>query len=751
MAAPRARARDAAPPFQISRRGFLAGVSAAAAGLALGLDLPRAAADPGAQLFQPNVWLQIGTDGAVTVAVHRSEMGQGIRSTMPVIIADELGADLARVHVVQADGDAKYGDQDTDGSSSIRGKLDWLRAMGAAAREMLVAAAAKRWGVSPAHLIARDHAVHDGHRALGFGELALAAAALPVPKQPVLRPFAELRHVGTQLPNVDGDDIITGRAIYGADVVLPHMLTAAIARPPVAGGKVARYDAARALAIPGVRKVVELPALALPFKFKPLGGVAVLADHTWAALKGRAALAIEWDAGPYGDYDSDAYRAELDAAIHAPGVVVRHTGDVDAALAGAAKLVEASYHAPHLAHQMMEPPAAVAHVTADRAEVWSPTQSPQEVRSEVAAALGLALDKVTAHVTLLGGAFGRKAKPDCEVEAALLARAAGVPVRVQWTRDDEMRHAYYHTTSAQLLTAGLDRAGEVVAWRHRTAFPAIGSTFDGTSVHPSAGELGQGVTDLPLAIPNVQCESGAAPARVRIGWMRSVCNIHHAFAVQSFIAELAHATGRDHRELLLRVLGPARHVDAAELGVKDVQNYRAPLAEHPIDTGRLRGVIERVTDRAGWGTPQGANRALGLAAHRSFLSYVAVVVAVTRDARGLPHVERAWVAADVGRVMNPDRVRAQMEGSIVFGTSIALHGAITMKRGVVEQQNFRDSPIARIGEAPQAIDVELVASTLPPGGVGEPGTPPVAPAIANAWFALTGERVRDLPMIKTRT
>jgi isoquinoline 1-oxidoreductase beta subunit len=736
--------------IEVTRRGFLAGLGAASAGLALGWRLEGTAEAAGATVFAPNPFIQIGSDGVVTIVCARSEMGQGVRSSLPALIADELGADPVKIRVVQGDADERYGDQNTDGSTSVRNFFEPLRQVGATARAMLITAAAARWRVPAGRLTTHHDAVHDPktRRSLGFGALVAAAAALPVPKAAPLRPRSELTHLGTALPLRDGADYVTGNAAYGADVRVPGMLTAVIAHPPAVFGKVARVDDARARAVPGVRHVVTLPALAAPAAAQPLGGVAVIADHTYAALRGRAALDITWDGGPNADHDSDRYTEQLLAAVRAPGDTVRKVGDAERALASAAKVIEAEYVVPHLTHAPMEPPAALVKIDGDRAEVWACTQDPQDAQETVAKALGIARANVTMHVTFLGGGFGRKSIPDYIVEAALLAKAAGAPVRVQWTREDEIRHGYYHTHSAQALAAGLDAGGNVVAWRHRIAFPSIGATFAPDKQHPSLGELSQGIIDLPLAVPNVLFQTGAAPQRVRIGWMRSVNNVQHAFAVQSFIAELAAATRRDPRDMLLAVLGPARTLTPEGQGVEKLTNYGTPIAVQPIDVARFHRVIERVTTAAGWDTARKSGRALGLAVHRSFLSYIAVVAEVGRAPQGGFRVERAWIAADAGTIINADRVRAQLEGAFVFGMSSALHGAITVKRGAVQQSNFRDYPLARIGEAPREIHVDLVPSDAPPGGVGEPGVPPVAPAILNAVFALTGQRIRTLPVVR---
>jgi isoquinoline 1-oxidoreductase beta subunit len=752
--------------IEVTRRGFLRGLGTATAGLALGwriLDAGTASAAPIARavtaghaasptVFAPNPFIQIGSDGLVTIVCHRSEMGQGIRSSLPILLADELGADPAKIKIVQGDGDEKFGDQNTDGSTSIRKFFEPMRQVAATARVMLVSVAATRWHVPATRLTTHDDAVHDPatKKSLPFAQLAAAAAALPVPKTAKLRPQKELVHVGTELPLRDGHAYVTGQAAYAADIRIPGMLTAVIAHPPAVFGKVATLDDRRARAVPGVRKIVQLSAATPPAGAQPLGGVAVIADHTFAALRGRAALDITWDGGINGDYDSEKYTEQLLAAVRAPGELVRKVGDAEQALAGAAKVVTAEYVVPHLTHSPMEPPAALAKVDGDRCEVWACTQDPQDARAEVAKALGIPKENVTLHVTFLGGGFGRKSIPDYVVEAALVAKAAGAPVRVQWSREDEIRHGYYHTHSAQALAAGLDAHGNVVAWRHRLAYPSISATFAPDKQHPSDGELGQGVLDLPLAVPNVLVQTGAAPQHIRIGWMRSVNNVQQAFAVQSFIAELAHVTNRDPRDMLAQVVGPARIITPADQGLEKLGNYGQPITQHPIDVGRLHRVLDTVTTAAGWDRAKREGRALGVAVHRSFLSYIGVVTQVGLDARGDVRVEEAWIAADCGTIINAERVRSQLEGAFVFGMTSAWHGAITVKRGAVEQRNFRDYPLTRIGEAPRKIHVELIANDGPPGGVGEPGVPPVAPSILNAVFALTGKRVRTLPFLPFR-
>ncbi len=751
--------------ISLVRRSFLQALGLGGAAFALGIEhaeagppkaKPNGKVDPDASTLAA-VWVHhpfiaIAANGAVTIASHRAEMGQGVRSTLPVLMADELGADMKQVSLRQADGDEAYGDQSTDGSTSVRSHYEDLRKIAATARMMLIAGVAKKWKVEPSTCVATHHAINHppSKRSMSFGEASLLAATMPVPdvKTVELRPESELTSLFRDLPHLDAFDMSTGRAQYGADIRLPGMLVAVIARPPVVFGKVKSFDPAPALAIKGVRKVVEMPAPKPPCHFQPLGGVAVIAENTWSAMRGRRALEIKWDDGDNRTYDSIAYRETLLASVRAKGEVVRKLGDVDAALAAAKKKVEAEYVLPHLAHAPMEPPACLAHFKGDSCEVWAPTQEPQDARDEVAKALGLDKKKVTVHMTFLGGAFGRKAKPDFIVEAALLSKMAGAPVRVQWTREDDIRHGYYHSTCAHRFSAGMDATGKVTAWLHRCAFPSISSTFANGVTHAGAGELQQGTTDFPLAVPNFRMENGEAKAHVRIGWLRSVHNINYAFAAGSFIDELAVARAADPRDMLLEIVGPARVLSAADLGVAKASNYGAPLDKHPIDTARLRRVIERVTELADWTSARKSGRFLGLAAHRSFLSYVAVVMSVVMDG-GKPRVDEAWIVADAGKVLNHDRARAQMEGAIIFGIGLAMHGAITMKNGAVEQGNFRDYRIARIGEVPSKLHIELVKSDRPPGGIGEPGLPPVAPALANAVFAATGKRIRELPLMKS--
>jgi len=493
---------------------------------------------------------------------------------------------------------------------------------------------------------------------------------------------------------------------------------------------------------------VELPSSPLPAEFNPLGGVAVIASNTWAAIQGRNALKIEWDNGEHASYDSLAYKAELEAAVRQPGKVVRQQGDVDAALQGAAKRLEAEYYLPHLAQAPMEPPAATARIVKGHCEIWTCTQAPQLTRDKVAKWLKLPEDKVTVNVTLLGGGFGRKSKPDYVIEAALLSQAMqGKPVKVTWTREDDLHHAYFHTVSLERLEAGLDAQGKPIAWLHRTAAPSISSTFGPDSKQQMPVELGMGVINVPFAIDNLRIENPPAAAHTRIGWFRSVSNIPHAFAVQSFVAEMATAAGRDHRDFLLDLIGPARRIDPTSLN--DTWNHGESPALYPVDTGRLRRVIETATREAGWGRQLPKGHGLGLAAHYSFVTYVAVVVEVAVDEAGKLSIPRVDVAVDCGPQVNPERIRAQIEGACVMGVSLATLGEISFKNGAVQQDNFHAYQLTRIDDAPREIKVHLLPPAefdTPLGGVGEPGVPPIAPALCNAIFAATGQRIRQLPI-----
>jgi isoquinoline 1-oxidoreductase beta subunit len=747
----------------VSRRHFLQGMSLGGLVLAVGFRSTAQAADepkkygadgmPNGWVDNPLVFVAIAEDGRVTITCHRSEMGQGVRTGMPMIVADELEADWKRVRVAQATGDEKrFGNQDTDGSRSTRHFFEPMRRVGAATRTMLEAAAAERWKVPVSEVTARNHEVvhRPSGRRLGYGALAKAAASQPVPARETLRlkDPKDFRYIGKgQLKLVDALDIATGKAQYGIDTRLDGMLYAVVARPPVLGGKVARVDDAEALKVSGVVKVVQIENSPAPPVFNPVGGVAVLARNTWAAMQGRRALKITWDDGPNASYDSTTYKASLEAAARKPAKVVRNDGDFAAASAAAAKRLEAEYYIPHLAHATMEPPAATARITNGKCEVWGCFQSPQAARDLVAKRLGMSADDVTVHVTLLGGGFGRKSKPDYGIEAAVLSKAVdGKPVKVTWTREDDLHNSYYHTVSVEHLEAGVDAQGKPVAWLHRSVAPTIISTFNVEAKNEAPFELGMGVINVPFAIPNVRIENPEAIAHTRIGWFRSVSNIPHAFAVQSFVAELAAAAGRDPKDFLLEVIGPARVVSPEMLG--DTWNHGESPERYPVDTGRLRRVVETAAREAGWGRKLPKGHGLGIAGHYSFVSYIAAVVEVAVDDKGAITIPRVDIAVDCGATVNPDRIRAQMEGAAVMGVGIATSGEISYKGGRVEQNNFDSYEVTRITGAPRDIRVFIMPGdySKPMGGVGEPGVPPIPPALCNAIFAATGKRIRQLPI-----
>jgi isoquinoline 1-oxidoreductase beta subunit len=710
---------------------------------------------PHGVVIDPRVFVSITPDGTVTIIAHRAEMGTGVRTSLPMIVADEMEADWGRVHVKQAPGnEEKYGNQDTDGSRSTRHYLIPMRQIGAAARMMLEAAAAQRWNVAATEVKAVNHeVVHTATgRKLGFGDLAAEAARQPVaePSKLQLKDPKDFRYMGKgKISIVDLHDITTGKAMYGSDTRLPGMKYAVIARPPVVGGKLVSFDASDAMKVPGVEKVMEVQGWPWPSKFQPVGGVAVIARNTGAAILGQNALKVVWDDGANAKYDSDLYRAELQEAARNPGQVVRNNGDADAALKSADKVIVGEYYLPHLAHVSMEPPVATARVVGDKAEIWAPVQSAGGTREDTAKTLGIPVENVTVNVTLLGGGFGRKSKCDFALEAALLSKAIGAPVKVQWTREDDVRHDFYHTVSVERIEAGLDASGKVIAWRHRSVAPTIGSTFSAGARHEMPFELGMGLVDLPFDIPNIRCENPEATAHTRIGWFRSVSNIPHAFAVQTMVAEIAQQTGRDPKDVLLALIGPARIVDIGA-GAKTLWDYGEPLDSYPIDAGRLRGVVELAAEKAGWGRTLPKGHGLGIAAHRSFVSYIATVVEVAVDDKGALTVPRVDTAIDCGTFVNPERIQSQIEGAAIMGLSLAKYGALTFKDGRAVQSNFDDFPVVRIDEAPLVTNVHIMPAgpDVPPSGVGEPGVPPFAPALCNAIFAATGKRIRSLPIGK---
>jgi len=711
----------------LSRREFLQ--TAAGAGLVLAIHLPpplrRDVRADSADPFAPNAWLAIAPDGTVTVTMDRSEMGQGAPTALAMLVAEELEADWATVRLgTTVENPAAWSRRMlTGGSSSVRTSYEPLRKAGAAAREMLVAAAAAQWGVEPATCQARQGTVvHTATgRSLPYKALVAKAATLPVPANPTLKPPAEFRYLGKRVKRLDTPLKIDGSAVFGLDVQVPGMLVASIQRCPVIGGKVKRYDAAKAKALPGVRHVVELPEIPGTgggfFPTRTAAGVAVVADTYWQALQGRRALEVEWDEGPNAGLSSAGISALFAQLAVQPGVVARKEGEPDAALGAAAKKIAAVYEVPFLYHATMEPMNATAHVRSDGCDVWAPTQNQTGAQAVAAQYAGVPIEQVRVHTTFLGGGFGRRAETDFVAEAVQLSKAVGAPVKVIWSREDDVQHGFYRPASYHAFAAGVDAAGAPTAWTHRIVAPAILARFgplqdgiDRTTV--------EGAANLPYGFPNLRVEQTVADLPVPLGFWRSVGSSHNAFVTESFVDEVAVAAGKDPFEL-----------------------RRALLAAQP----RHRAVLELAAQKAGWGTPAPAGRGRGIALAESFGSIVAEVAEVSLESDGQVRVHRVVCAVDCGPIVNPDTIEAQMQSGVVYGLTAALYGAITIDKGRVQQSNFNDYPMLRLREMP-AVETYIVPSDAKQGGMGEPGTPPIAPAVCNAIFALTGKRIRKLPI-----
>jgi isoquinoline 1-oxidoreductase subunit beta len=705
---------------RLKRRDFLKVSAATGGGMLLSLALPAisgvaralAAGPQGAASFAPNAFIRIGADDTVTVIVGKSEMGQGVLTSLPMIVAEELEADWSKVRFQQAPVDPAYNRPGsnamvTGGSTSVRTSWEQLRKAGATAREMLLAAAAETWKVDKASCRAENGVViHTSGKRLSYGRLADTAARMPVPREPRLKDPKDFKLIGKPLKRLDSPGKVNGTAQYGMDVKLPGLLTALVARSPVVGGKVASFDAEKARAVPGVKRVVQIA-----------DGVAVVADGFWAASRGRDALLIKWDEGPLAGLSTEAIRkAFADAAQH-EGVVARRVGDPGSVKA--AKTVEAVYELPYLAHACMEPMNCTAWVKPDGVELWTGTQSQTFARDLAAKIAGVKPEQVQVHTMMLGGGFGRRSAQDFVAEAVQISKAVKAPVKLVFTREDDTRGHYYRPATYTRLSGGLDPSGHPLFLKARLVAPSLAAFTGFTRLVEDGVDRGavEGLRNWPYAVPHLHIDWVKNDPGVPIWFWRSVGASHNTFVTESFIDELAHAAGKDPFEF--------RH---------------ALLEQHP----RHRAVLELAAERAGWGKPLPKGRARGIAVVEAFGSWTAQVAEVSL-AQSKVRVHRVVCAADCGTVVNPDTVKAQMQSAIVFGLSAALYEAITFKDGRVEQGNFGDYPVLRMNEMPE-IEVVLAESKEPPGGVGEPGTPPIAPAVCNAVFALTGKRIRSLPL-----
>jgi isoquinoline 1-oxidoreductase subunit beta len=717
----------------LSRRDFVKAGLAAGAGLTLAVSLDGCAREayPAASgaAFAPDAWIRIGADDTVTVVVDRSEMGQGVSTALPMLVAEELDADWATVRYQFAPANQAYNNplsigQLTGGSTSVRAAYRPLREAAARARLMLVAAAAAQWRVVPAECRTESGAViaPDGRR-VRYGAVAAAAAAQPVPERVRLKPAAEFRLIGRSLPRLDTLEKVTGRAVFGIDAQPEGVLTAVVARSPVFGGRLRSFDAAAARTLPGVKHVVQIE-----------NAVAVVADGYWAARLGRDALKLEWDEGELATLDDALVSTRLEELSRGEGNQARIVGQGSAA--AAVRNLAAVYEVPYLAHATMEPMNCTADVRPDRVTLWVPTQyqsGPRMLgggtRGVAAKHAGVALHAVTVHTTHLGGGFGRRAETDFVAEACQISKAVGAPVKVIWTREDDTRHDQYRPAARHVLRAGLGQDGAPLLWTHHIVCPSIIAKFmprwlPGFATRMAGPLKGgvdanaiEGAAELPYAFPHLEVRYTRADLGVPVGFWRSVGHSHTAFAVECFLDELAALAGRD-----------------------PIEFRRALLLAAP----RHLAVLNLVAEQSGWGTPAPAGHFRGVALHQSFGSYVAQVVELSVTS-GAIRVHRVTCAIDCGQVINPDIVKAQLEGGIVFGLTAALKGRISLQKGRVKQSNFHDYPLLTMREMPE-IGVHIVASALEPGGVGEPGTPPIAPAVANAVYAATGKRIRKLPI-----
>ena len=700
----------------LSRRDFLTVGAAAGAGLVIGFYLPHGS--HGAKnTFAPNAYLRIAPDGKITIVVARSEMGQGVRTSLPMILAEELEADWKQIAIEQAGASTLYGDQTTGGSASVRTTWDPMRRAGAAAREMLISAAALELGVPRASCKAQNSAVihADSNRRLSYGHLASKAAALPIPTDPPLKQAKDYQLVGKPVPRLDVPSKVDGSAEYGIDFRLPGMKYAALARCPVFGGKVGNFDDKEAKNVSGVSYAGKVGDSA----------VAVVADGVWGAIAGRRALNLQWDEGPNASLNSGAIYDSLKKSASNKAATLYSNGDVSKAKG---RRVEASYQLPFMAHAPMEPGNCTAQFRGSSCELWAPTQVPQDVRDSVAQALGLPPDQVKVNVTLMGGGFGRRLEHDYGVEAALVSKAANAPVKVIWTREDDMRNSTYRPASYHQLSAVLDGAGWPQAFSHRIVSPSI-SAQKGT---PGDGGIDPDLKDeagLVYSFPNTLLEYVDTQTPVPLGWMRSVYALQAGFASESFIDELAAATRKDPLEYRLHLLAKD----------EDIKYFDTTWR-----TARMRGALQLAADKAGWGKPLPSGHFQGIACFACFSSYMAEVVELSME-NDQPRVHRVVAAIDCGQVVNPNILDQQIQGGVIYALTNALRAQVTIDKGRVVQGNFDDYAPIRMSEAP-IVEAYFVPSSEAPTGAGEPPVPPLAPALCNAIYAATKKRIRALPI-----
>lgn len=713
----------------VNRRDFLKVSSIAAGGLFIGISSSFSssfAKTQNASQFSPNAFIHLQKNGDVLIYCGRCEMGQGISTALPSVVADEMEADWNKVHIEQAEGNQdKYGSQATGGSASIRTMYEPMRKAGASAREMLIAAAAKVWNTSAENCYAKQHFVYlnGSDKKLSYGELVGIAANLPVPQSPKFKTSTEFRYIGTALPRHDVGLVVEGKRIYGADVKVPGMQYAAVVHCPVMGGKLKSLDKTDALKVSGVTEVVEIEPLNVPFG--SLGAVAVVANNSWSAQQGVDKLKVEWERGQHGTYNTDDYMQMLVSNVEKPANLIAERGDLEQAFEQSEHIVSATYTEGHLVHAPMEPNASVVSVHENHCEVWASTQSPDDIQSVLSGFLGIDKKNIHVNVMISGGAFGRKFKCDYVQEAAAISKAVGTPIQLIWTREEDTRTGFYHSNSAQHIEASLDKDGNVTGWLHRIAFPSINTLFNPATQYAPANAVSE-IENHPFGVANLRSESGLAPAHTRIGWYRAVYAIFWGLAYGVFADELAKKVGVDTVTMLNRLYDANKNPDQAE------------------QVSRSKAVLALAAQKSGFGKTLPKGEGLGIAVHYSFESYVAMAVHVKMKGDDF-EVLRVDSAVDCGQVLNKDGASAQQEGAVAMGISLAKYCEIKFKDGAVVNSNFHDYPVMRISDMP-AVHVHFIESNAAPTGLGEPGMAPFAPALINAIFDASGKRYRSLPI-----